>query len=136
MKKRNKQRTGPHRLLRASHISFLAALAMSVSPSATEYNGPAITFEQIYANPDDQALNLNYARQQAAIGDYLHAAASLERMLYSQPNWDSARLFYALCLYHLDDLQAATRELDILQTRPLTPSQRGLLNDYRKMVAK
>lgn len=122
------------RLLQAGGISLFAAFAMNVG--ATEYTGPNITFSQVYANPDDQTLNLNYARQQAARGDYLTAATSLERMLYSQPNWDSARLFYALCLYHLDDLQAATRELDILEVRPLSANQRSLLNSYRNMVAK
>lgn len=117
-------------------LAITAFMSMAVSAVATEYTGPNITFEQVYANPDDQSLNLDYARQQAARGDYLTAATSLERMLYSQPNWDSARLFYALCLYHLDDLQAATRELNILQLRPLSPNQRSLLNSYRNMVAK
>ena len=78
--------------------------------NAVDYTGPPITFEQVYANPDDQDLNLNYARQQASQGDYLSAAASLERMLYATPNWGTARLFLAICLYHLDDLQAAGRE--------------------------
>lgn len=131
------QKTNTHILSKlVCSIGFAVFAATSINAAATEYNGPTITFEQVYASPDDQKLNLNYARQQAARGDYLTAASSLERMLYSQPNWDSARLFYALCLYHLDDLQAATRELNILQTRPLSSTQRDLFNSYRKMVAK
>ncbi len=99
-----------------------------------QYNGPKITFEQIYANPDDQDLNLNYARQQVAAGDLLSATAALERMLYASPNWDSARLFYALVLFRLDDRQAAIRELDLLDDRPLSPNQRALAQSYRENI--
>ena len=123
-----------------SKLALVIAFAVSTSTASaaniSEYNGPVITFEQIYANPDDQDLNLNYARQQAALGDYLTAAASLERMLYTQPNWDSARLFYALCLYHLDDLEATRRELNILKTRPLSADQRKLFKSYKKLAKK
>ena len=123
---------------KSKHLALaIAAVISTFSVSAantSEYNGPAITFDQIYANPDDQDLNLNYARQQAALGDYLTAAASLERMLYTSPNWDSARLFYALCLYHLDDLEASKRELNILETRPLLEEQRELFTTYKNLV--
>ncbi len=105
---------------------------MPITAQAAGYDGPRITFEQIYANPDDQQLNLNYARQQADKGDFISAAAALERMLFAQPNWDSARLFYALVLYKLDDKQAAFSELDVLNDRPLTPAQRAQANAYRK----
>lgn len=124
--------------IRSKALAFTIGSALSVASAAIagEYTGPPISFEQIYLNPDDQDLNLNYARQQAALGDYLTAAASLERMLYSQPNWDSARLFYAICLFHLDDLQASEQELKILEARPLTTDQRKLLKSYKKGVEK
>lgn len=114
-------------------------LAWSLSANAQDaprYNGPPITFEQVYANPDDQELNLNYARQQAAAGDYLSAASSLERMLYASPNWDSARLFYALVLFRLDDRQAAIRELDLLEDRPLSVDQKAQIAAYRRDFKK
>lgn len=76
-----------------------------------------ITFEEIYNNPSDENLNLLYARQRAEAGDLLRAAGTLERLLYTEPDWDSARLNYALILHQLDDKQAATRELDILEDR-------------------
>jgi len=111
-----------------------ALLMMPTAASSTEYNGPTITFEQIYASPDDQELNLNYARQQVAAGDLLSAIAALERMLYTSPNWDSARLFYALVLFRLDDRQAAIRELDLLEDRPLTSKQHALMQSYRNNI--
>lgn len=118
-------------------LTVAAALPISANAqNAMDYTGPPVTFEQIYANPDDQDLNLNYARQQAAAGDYLSAASSLERMLYASPNWDSARLFYALVLYKLDDREAARRELDLLDGRPLSPDQRAQVAAYRNDFKK
>jgi len=111
-----------------------ALFIMHTTSYGAEYNGPKITFEDIYANPDNQDLNLNYARQQVAAGDLLSAAATLERMLYASPNWDSARLFYALILFRLDDRQAAIRELNLLDGRPLSPKQRALAQSYRDNI--
>ena len=119
---------------RAICLTLLASLPFNIA-NAQEYNGPVITFEQIFANPSNQDLNLNYARQQAAAGDYLGAASALERLLYTQPNWDSARLFYALVLYRLDDPQAARRELNILKTRPLSYEQQQVFSTYSKLLA-
>ena len=113
---------------------FALACAVAFPAFAADggYDGPTITFNQIFANPDDSQLNLNYARQQAKAGDLLSAASALERLLYTQPNWDSARLYYALVLYRLDDTQAAMRELDNLDNRPLTPEQRAQVTAYRE----
>lgn len=115
--------------------SVLAVAALCAAPSQTagavDTDGN-ITFQDIYENPDDQSLNLAYAEQKAEEGDLVSAAAALERMLFAQPNWDSARLFYALTLYQLDDRQAAMRELTLLSSRPLTPTQRNLLNQYQR----
>jgi len=100
-------------------------------PAATfEYSGPAISFEQMFQNPDDNDLKLNYARQQATAGDFLSAAAALEGMLYISPNWDSARLFYAIVLAELDDSSAAIYEFNILKSRPLSVTDRAISNAY------
>lgn len=89
-----------------------------------------ITFQDIYENPDDQALNLAYARQQAAAGKLKDAAATLERLLFFNADWDSVRLFYAVTLSQLDDDQAAAAEFDILRQRPLTPEQMAVVERY------
>lgn len=116
-----------------STLSILAGLSVSATcaeASVLEYNGPKISFEQVFENPDDNALKLNYARQQAAAGDLLSAAGALEGMLYAQPNWDSARLFYAIVLFELDDRQSAMREFRLLDGRPLSSKDREQVNAY------
>lgn len=94
------------------------------------YDGPPVSFAQLYENPDDRELNLSYARQQSARGDLLGASAALERLLYAEPNWHSARLFYAAVLYRLDDKKAALSELELLSGSDMTDQQRALYEDY------
>ena len=106
-------------------------MTLAVAMAALAPAAPAlaqITFEDVYAAPDDQDLNLAYARQQAQAGELLGAVAALERMLYSNPDWDSARLFYAGLLVRLDDVQGARREVGLLRDRPLGASQRAELD--------
>ncbi len=112
-------------------VAAVALTSISIGAQADEYTGPEITFEQIYAQPDNEELNLNYARQQAALGDYLTAAGTLERLLFAQPDWDSARLYYALVLHRLDDQIGANQQLDILDSRSLNAGQRQQVAIYR-----
>ncbi|MEP3603009.1 MAG: hypothetical protein ABJN26_24020 [Stappiaceae bacterium] len=94
-----------------------------------------ITYEQILADPDNPELSFSYARQTAAAGDLEKTAASLERVLLLKPNWDAARLFYALVLYRLDDLDGAKTELEILKGRPLSTRQAAEVNRYLGRVS-
>ena len=120
-----------------NHILKLClGLAASLSlPLLVPLTAQAVTFSEVLAAPDDADLNLRYARQQADKGDFLGAAAALERLLYTTPQWDSARLFYALVLYELDDITAVKRELDILDTRPLSPQNRQQMIVLRARMA-
>ena len=88
--------------------------------------GPVMAqdFEAVLATPDDPDLNLAYARAAADIGDLNGAAAALERVLIADPNRHGARLFYAVLLFRLDDLQGAREQLDLLDPVTLTPLQR------------
>jgi len=90
-----------------------------------------ITPESIYKNPDDHALNLEYAKQQILKGELLDAASALERMLFSNPSWHSARLLYSAVLYRLDDQQAALRELSLLENKTLNDEQLAKLETYK-----
>ncbi|MEO4042900.1 hypothetical protein AAFN47_14955 [Hoeflea sp. CAU 1731] len=89
-----------------------------------------VTYEQILDDPDNIDLNYQYAQQQAVKGDLEQAAAALERILLLQPNYDNARLFYAIVLFRLDDMQGSKRELELLQDRPLSPSQQSEVRKY------
>ncbi len=113
---------------------FIAGLLVLCVPAFAQTQ-QTITYDQILADPDNAELSFSYARQTAAVGDLEKAAASLERVLILQPNWDAARLFYALVLYRLDDLDGARSELEILKSRPLSPRQAAEVNRYLARVS-
>jgi len=79
-------------------------------------------------------LNLAFAREQARQGNLSVAASTLERLLINEPNRHSVRLFYAVVLYRLGDLQNARAQLDQLETAPLTPQQRAEASAYSGRV--
>lgn len=105
---------------------------LSAVPAAAE----DVTIEQVIANPGDRQLSYTYARQQIRSGRLEQAAGALERLLLLEPNWDAARLLYAIVLYRLDDLQGAKRELDLLQTRPLSPQNADQVDRYLRLTEK
>ena len=92
-----------------------------------EAQAQRITFEDIYAAPDDPELGLAFARQQIEAGQLSDAASALERMLFANRDWDSARLLYALTLLRLDDRAGAAREAQLLAGRPLSARNTALL---------
>lgn len=89
-----------------------------------------ISAQDVYENPDDHELNLEYAKQEIRRGEMLNAASALERMLYANPNWHSSRLLYAAVLYRLDDSKAALRELSLLKGRELNDHQKEIYQRY------
>lgn len=116
-------------------LSFGAA-STAIAQNTIPLTAHTVTFEQVLANPDNQDLNLHYASQKAKQGDYLSAASALERMLYSQPNWDSARVFYAVVLEKLDDKMGVVRELELLQGRSLSAHQRSQISVLKRKTAR
>lgn len=92
------------------------------------------TFDDVFAAPDDPKLNLDYAYAQASEGNLLVAAAALERVLLANPGWDSVRLYYAVVLYRLDDVQAARQQFRQINLDNLTPVQRREAAKYRQLT--
>ncbi len=119
-----------HPSLRA--IALAAPLALAGMAGATAVS--AQDFEAVLAAPDDVELNLAFAREQARQGNLSVAASTLERLLINEPNRHSVRLFYAVVLYRLGDLQNARAQLDQLETAPLTPQQRAEASAYSGRV--
>ncbi|MEM9234265.1 MAG: porin family protein [Pseudomonadota bacterium] len=113
-------------------LASLATVTAFGSASAQE----RITFQQVLQNPSDQQLNINYAQQRREAGDLLAAAATLERLLMNEPNWDQARLLYASVLYQLGDYQAAKREADLLEGRDLSDDALIELERFRDASIK
>ncbi len=109
-------------------IAGLSAVAVETA-SAQE-------FQEVFAAPDDPALNFEFARRAAAAGDLNGAAGALERVLIADPNRHSARLLYAVILFRLDDLQGARDQLDLLDPVSLTPLQRAEAARYRASIER
>ncbi|MCP4317979.1 MAG: DUF560 domain-containing protein [Hyphomicrobiales bacterium] len=119
-------------------LKLLKKLFVSAALMLAALGGAAaddVTYDDILANPDDLKLNYLYAQQQVIKGDLEQASAALERVLLLQPNWDNARLFYALVLYRLGDMEGAKRELTILTDRPIGPSQAREVKKYLALAS-
>ncbi len=112
--------------------------AVFAQPQSTTIGDPSqiITYSDILAAPDDLKLNFNYARQEAGRGNLSGASTALERLLLLEPEWNTARLFYAVVLYRLDDLLAAERELLILSDRRLPEPQALEVTKYLNLIKR
>lgn len=119
-----------HPSLRA--IALAAPLALGLAAGANAVS--AQDFDAVLAAPDDVELNLAFARDQARQGNLSVAASTLERLLINEPSRHSVRLFYAVVLYRLGDLQNARAQLDQLETAPLTAQQRAEADAYSGRV--
>jgi hypothetical protein len=115
-------------ITRALALALVAAFGVGVGPTAAQ------DFSAILAAPDDESLNLSYAREQARLGNLSLAASALERILISAPNRHSVRLFHAVVLYRLGDLQGARDELRRLEAVELTALQRAEANSYARRI--
>ncbi len=110
------------------------ALGLAVAFGVHVTTAGAQDFEAVLAAPDDETLNLAYAREQARLGNLALAASSLERILIIEPNRHSVRLFHAVVLYRLGDLQGARDQLRRLEAVQLTPLQRAEAQSYTRRI--
>ncbi len=119
----------------AAGLGFCLAGVFLVSECpAAQADSASPTFDQVLTAPDDPQINLSYARQEANDGHLLNAAAALERILLAHPNAHGVRLFYAVVLYRLNDLQGAKRQLQLLERVRLTPLQAAERDKYKRLV--
>lgn len=116
--------------------SIAFASSVDKSDQVSTALGAHVSTQKVYDNPDDHDLNLRYALQQMKLGEMLNAGAALERMLYANPDWHSARLLYAGVLYRLDDQKAALRELSLLEGKNLNLHQIETLGRYKTEFAQ
>lgn len=115
-------------------VALAAPLALGVAGGATV--AAAQDFDAVLAAPDDIDLNLAYAREQARLGNLSAAASTLERILIQDPSRHSVRLYYAVTLYRLGDLQGAQAQLSQLEEAPLSAAQRAEADAYARRVAQ
>lgn len=117
---------------RLSPIELVISVVLGVSVGGTA--AVAQDFSAVLAAPDDENLNLSFAREQARLGNLAVAASTLERILIIEPNRHSVRLFHAVVLYRLGDLQSARDQLRRLETVQLTPQQRAEARSYSRRI--
>lgn len=127
---KKRYQNGLYSFLRQISFAIIFAICFS-NAAAWAQQGGYISSQDVYENPDDHDLSLEYAKQQIKRGEMLDAGAALERMLYAQPNWHSARLLYSAVLYRLDDQKAALRELTLLDGKDLNADQAATLERYK-----
>ena len=115
---------------RLMHYSILAT-ALSVLPAQAE-----ISYADILADPDNPALNQQFARERLAGGDAKAALAAVERILVAEPTNLAARLFRAEILAALGaDLQAEG-ELRALAALPLPADIKARVKKLRSNIAQ
>src|SRR5215510_14977855 len=128
-------RDGPAFRRMAAGLGFcLAGIFLVSGCRAAQADSASPSFDQVLTAPDDPQINLSYARQEANDGHLLNAAAALERILLAHPNAHGVRLFYAVVLYRLNDLQGAKRQLQLLEGVRLTPLQAAERDKYKRLV--
>ena len=99
-------------------------------------NRGGATYEQILANPDDIELNHRFANTQVREGDLKGASATLERILLTSPATPRVRLFHAIVLYRLDDLNGASAVLDRLAEEALEPGLATTVRQYQDRIRR
>jgi len=114
--------------IRVAALALVAALGVNVTAAAAQ------EFSAVLAAPDDEALNLAYAQEQARSGNLGLASSTLERILIMEPSRHSVRLFHAVVLFRLGDLQGARDELRRLEAVQLTPAQRAEAESYAQRI--
>jgi hypothetical protein len=118
----------------ANDAQAQTAEAATQSKLVVKAEGPAISYDQILADPDNLDLNFRWAVQQVLGGDVKGSAATLERLLMLQPASTKIRLMYGVVLYRLDD--AAEAEVALLEVKKNgTPDEKQEAETYLKLIA-
>ena len=120
---------------RAQRESAIESTIRQVSKEASAPDlGAPVTYDQILADPDNIDLNFRWAKTQVAQGDLKGASATLERIMLIRPDLLDIKLFYALVLMRLDNLDEAEQALLDLKSKPLPePAQRQIAQSLREI---
>ncbi len=93
-----------------------------------------ISFKNVLADPDNIDLNFLYAKQQVAAGELRGAAATLERILLINPALSEIRLFYAIVLFRLDNIDEAERAFLEVAALDIPANIRAEVEDYLSRI--
>lgn len=96
-------------------LSVVGALIVWTQPAlaqGAEASDKAVSLDLVLSQSRDLTSAMSLAHQQAASGDYVASAATLERIQLLYSNDDDVRLAHAIMLCHLDDPLGAMAELE------------------------
>lgn len=114
--------TVKHTTLLALTIS--GSLAFASSPASAQVD-PTAPLDRLVDESSDTASGTALAQRQAAAGDLVEAAATLERVLLNDPDADEARAMHIGLLCRLDDPDGARTALARLAGRPVLDARWG-----------
>ncbi len=97
-------------------------------------DGPAVTYQQVLADPDNIDLNFRYALTQIREGNVRGAGATLERILLIRPDLATVRVLFAIVLFRLDNLDEAERELLAVRELDMPDDLRAQIDRYLEQI--
>jgi hypothetical protein len=125
----------PRRAAPSWHAALLSlAVLLAVLMGALPEAQAAISYRQILADPDNPALNRQYAKEQLAAGNAKAALAALERVLVRQPTNIETRFLRARVLAALGSTLQASNELRALAALPLPPRDKRAITQLREQL--
>ncbi len=95
-----------------------------------------VGYEEVLQHPDDVELNYRFANAQVRRGDLKGASATLERILLLAPELAKVRLFQAIVLYRLDDLDGAARELERVAEGITDEELLATVHEYQRRIRR
>ncbi len=99
-----------------------------------EQNKTGVTYQDILRDPDNLELNIRYAKEQIARGEYQDAASTLERILLVHPNLADVRVLYVAVLYRSSEWDGAMKEIGILRGMALTAKIKAEADYYERNI--
>ncbi len=122
-----------HRATTALAALVLGAMASTGALAETQDGLPdtkTVTYDQVFADPDNIELSYLYAISQIRKSDLLGASATLDRLILLAPKEPNIRALRAIVLYRLDNLREAQKEFADLLTLELNPDLRRGIERY------
>ena len=99
-------------------------------------DGEPVSYADVLRDPDNLELNFRFARQQVRRGDVRGAAATLERILLVNPDLAQMRLFYAVVLFRLDNIDEAEREFRTVAALGIAADVRAEVDSYLARIKR
>lgn len=129
------QTTDTDELVRETTEAEQARQAAGQALDLETLSGAPVTYQDVLRDPDNIELNLRFARTQVAQGNVRGAAATLERILLIDPDLAQVRLFYAVVLFRLGNIDEAEQEFRRVAALDIPGDVRAEVDSYLDRIA-